>query len=582
MRTASAAQLIDLKARDRKELVRVKVANAADTLVDFSSSFVSATFSADLNAVAVSGTVTFWREQATGSLAPLMNSPAPIAPGRQLTFEVAVIGTGDSVAGGDWVMLFDGLIDDVGWGGSDAQLSVPVRDLGGVLRDTWIESESLYGNDSSPVVIETVMQSLLDDTLGSAVVTLNTVGDPDFGIVLYEQQRQSLDQALGAHRDLIGWDLRYLWDDGESDFLLTFYEPDRAKSAADHTFSADDYFELNDVTQTSVGIRNVIEVRYADDVSVTAEDTTSIATFGRRYMFLDFINNNQISNEASALILATAVLGDVSQPPLTHTSENALFWPVELGDLYEFAPNEVHYSEPQTVAVVGYTHNFGPDGNTTSLQCRGAPSGGTSRWFKKGTIAKRKTEEEEEFVTKTLAESLEVLYTTKLGFSGYTIEQDDPNESLGGFVSKTLITSGVNDLFRAITDEERQDGITLYRSVGVINTNDAPVPLDWAGVRAWLGSQGEGGVTWAVALDPVGVASYTAIEQLSGQSVDEETAPPGLSFVSPDSIVHDDVLVVGTVAAGEGFVIHIRLEIEDDPDTTPQITDDIIILSDTL
>ena len=379
MRTTTAAQLIGLKARNRKELVRVKVANSAAALVDMTGSFVGATFTGSLDAMAVSGSVTFWREQATGSLAPLMNSPAPIAPGRQLTFEVAIIGTADSVGAGDWVMLFDGLIDDVGWGGSESQITVPVRDRAGVLRDTWIETLANYGAATPGTAMATVMQSVLDDTLGTAVVTLNVVGDPDFGILLYEQQRQSLADALGAHRDLIGWDLRYLWDDTSSDFLLTFYEPDRLKAAPDHTFTADDYFDLTEITQTGMGVRNVIEVRYADDVSVTAEDPVSIAVFGRRYMFLDFINNNQIATEAAALVLATAILGDTSQPPLTHVTENALFWPVELGDLYQFEPNEVHYGAIQQVAVTGYQHTFGPDGNTTSLQCRGAPSGGTAR-----------------------------------------------------------------------------------------------------------------------------------------------------------------------------------------------------------
>jgi hypothetical protein len=580
MRAITAGQLTDLGARDRKELVRVKVANAAGSLTDLSSSFLGGSLSATLDAMAVSGTLNFWREQATGSLAPLMNASAPIAPGRQVTVEVAVIGTGDSVAAGDWVMLFDGFVDDVGWGGEDATITVPVRDKAGQLRDTWIETPTVYGNDATPVAMETVMQSILDDTLGTDEVVLETVGDPDFGIVLYQQQRQSLADALAAHRDLIGWDLRYLWDDTEEDFLLTFYEPDRTKTEADHTFTADDYFNITEIAKTGLGVRNVIQVRYADDISVTAVDDASVAEFGRRFMFLDFINNSQISNEASALVLAAAVLADCSQPPLTHTSENALWWPVELGDLYQFVGNEVHYSSAVEVAVAAYTHTFSPDGNTTSLQCRGKPAGGSGRWFTRGQLAKQPLDEQMEEAT--LGEKLGAYYTTAVGSYGFSQVQEVASDSRGGYISITKLTDGINDLFRGVTETERTDSITLYRSFGVINQHET---LTWEGVLAWLTDVGQGGVNWAITLDPEGVDAYDRVGMLSARSPDEETPPttsPALSWYSPDSIVHADVLNIGDVAPGEGFIVHVRLDLDETPDPTPQITDTEIVFSNTV
>jgi hypothetical protein len=487
MRTTTAQQLTDLAALDRKELVRVKVANSAGTMVDFSAYFHGASITASVDNMATSGSVTFWREVPGTSLSPLMSDPAPIDTGRRLTLEVAVIASGATVQESDYVMLFDGTIDDARFGGDDSKLTVPVRDAAATLVDTFIETETVYGDDTNPVAVETVMQDLLDDTLGSSIEIMTVIGDPDFGVNAYTQQRQPLSQALGALRDLNGWDLRYLWSDSASDFVLTFYEPNRSNASPVHVFDSDDYFSLSDVARTARDIRNVCIIKYSATGTATVLDSASVAVYGRRVIFLDYADDLQITTLAQAVALGEAVIGDCSQPPLTHRSENAFFWPVELGDLYTFSANNIHYSAAQDVAVRSYTHTLAPDGNTTSLDCRGSPSGGTMRWYHKETVTRR-TREITAPEQPVLGDTLKLVYTTASGAAGYT-EEGTAATSLGGYASTTEVTTGLNGLFREVTDTERWPG---SRSTGASRRSTrTPTRSPWTGAAC-----GRGCRTW--------------------------------------------------------------------------------------
>jgi len=589
MRTTTAAERTDLAALDRKELVRVYVANSGGSLVEFTDWFHSASLTATIDNIAMSGTVTFWREIATGSpssLVPLMNATAPIAPGRRITVDVGVVSAGETVTSGLWRTIFDGFVDEVEWGGDDSQLVCQVRDKASELLDTYIEVLRTYGDNSSPTAIETVMQTLLDDNLGSAVETLTTVGNPDFGIKLYEQQHMSLAQGLQQLAELIGWDLRYEYVDSPGGFNLVFQEPDRDKTTPDHTFGVDDYFSLVDVAQTQRQVRNVCIVKWTDGTTegeVTATDSASVAELGRQTIILDYTNSPHINTEAKATALAQAVIGDASQPALTHVAECSFFWPVELGDLYRFTANNVHYDANQDVAVTTFTHFLSPEGNTTTLGCRGSPAGSVTRWARKSKITREQTEIVEPDVP-TLLESLKVLYTTKSGTAGYQ-NAGTASGSLGGYISTTEVTADTNGLFESVSDAERQAGGTWYKSIGVINDNDFPSALTWGTVKAWLSDAGSNGVTWSIGTDPVGVADFDRAAKLGAESADDETAPassPAITYVSPDSIVHDDVLSIGNVAPGEGFILHIRLQLSASPDPTPQITDELIYFSDTV
>lgn len=379
----------------RREVVRVRIEDATGAMQDMGDlagvDFVdSVEVSADQNAFARSATIHLRREATAGtttiSLAPLITDH--VAAGRLVEVHYSV--TAPQVPA-SWELLFEGQIDDAGWGGDQAVLSVPCRDRAGILHDVWLESIASYGDDDSPVPIQTVMAQLLTAGLAGKAPALTTVGDPDFGILRDDFGHASLETVLLRLRDLIGWDLRYRLDAGE--YKLTLSEPDSTKTVPDHTFGTDDYFRLSAVELRTGEIRNVVIVLYttADGVDdyVQAVDETSIALLasdhdtGRRLLVLDERQVPLLSTEAAVEYLANAALRDCSQPPLTHVAEQAFSPAIQLGDLVRYEADGIHYDTDQDVAVCGYTHRLSATEASTTVEAQGKPTGGNVRWLRR-------------------------------------------------------------------------------------------------------------------------------------------------------------------------------------------------------
>jgi hypothetical protein len=231
--------------------------------------------------------------------------------------------------------------------------------------------------------------------------------------------------------NLIGWDLRYVWDDVAGEFQLLFSEPDRSKSTPDHTFTTSDYFTLTDVARGRTGVRNKVEVKYDADLSQVVTEDDSITEFGTRYMLLDYSQSLQITTSAAATALGVAVVADTAFPALTHTAEMA-FWPlVELGDLYRYRADGIHYSADQDVAVVAWTHEFrAGEAPTTMLQCRGAPAAGTARWYRKGQRSR---------LVEELAEELAV--PAPLVYAGFVLTLDQNGQTRLAWTGTSQIAS---------------------------------------------------------------------------------------------------------------------------------------------
>lgn len=390
MRATTSAQLTELALADRKELVRVYVDDSGGTPVNYgegaSPNWVDeVTVREDQDQFSAQATVTLFREVDDGaggstSLAPMVEATDAITAGRDVRIDVAVIAQGDSVAAGDWQTLFVGQIDRVRWGGGDSRLIIEARDEGGVLLDTWIESVTDYGDDSTPEDMEAVIQEIIDNNV--AGVTITTPTSPSFGIVQFNQQRMSVAQATRQVTDLIAADFRYRHSSG-STFLPTLTIPDRTKTTPDFTLTAADYFAVSDMELGTHGIRNAVEVIYDEDGnSGTAVVTNSISEYRRRYMLIDASEDPQITTSTLAATLATNVASDLAQPLATQVVECAFYWPVELGDLPQFSANGIHYTSDQNMAVTGFEHRFSSSGPaTTVMRVRGRPSGGTARWI---------------------------------------------------------------------------------------------------------------------------------------------------------------------------------------------------------
>lgn len=407
-RTTTTAQDTALAATDRRTYVRVKVEDPDGSLVDvgdLSSTdfFDQAIIEASSDAPISRGTFSFWRAAGALSLSPLMegstlnrdsgSSYAPlINPGRQITVEVATLLPSATLTSGDWVLIWDGLIDDLDWGAE--RITVHARDRMAQLNDTIIESVSTYGADNGSEDITEVMQEILDDTFGASVWPLTTIGTPAFAIMEYELGNVSVLDALKALADLIGWNLHYRWDESESEFRLTLYEPDRSSTAPTYTFNPDDYYTISNAALGVQGIRNKGEVVYTDTSgdyqSVTDTRSTSVGIYGTRFIRLD-AQGTSILTATQANNLLAALLDDLEDPKAVQTLEAAFHWPIELGDIHTYAANGVHYDTAQNWACFAYTHTIAPDRMRTMIQAAGKPSGGFRRWHQKARPDLRRT-----------------------------------------------------------------------------------------------------------------------------------------------------------------------------------------------
>ncbi|MEK7178556.1 MAG: hypothetical protein AAB721_02800 [Patescibacteria group bacterium] len=254
---------------------------------------------------------------------------------------------------------------------------------------TWTEKGAT--TTTSGTAVETVMQRILNDNALSAV-TLNTPASPAWNITTYAQERTGVWSALRALANQIGYDLRYVWHAGSSDFRLELRAVDRAKTVPDRTFSPDDRFRISKLETKLDGIRNAIRIIYTDSGDrdaqgnpkrkfLTRTNSSSITKYARRFMEVQEAWNSNIDSAAEAQTFGDAILADLATPVAEQECAMPFFPFVELGDLYRFSADGVHYDSDQDLAVVSYQHSFSGDQARTSITCRGKPSGGYRRWL---------------------------------------------------------------------------------------------------------------------------------------------------------------------------------------------------------
>lgn len=402
MRTTTAGELAVLANQSRRYTARVKIANGSGTLIDRTSMFNAAKITHDIDQPVSGATVSFIRSQgSTQSLAPLrtdstlnrLDDGVTYAPAldlnRRITIEVATTAIGAPVLNADYKMLFDGTTDSVN--SEKNPVVLECRDKGAPLVDRWIEAEAFYSTTPVGTAIQTVMQQIIDDVFGAGVHVLYVPVSPAFNIVKYRQQRMSVMDALQDLVQLIGWDVRYKWDDGTSAFRLTLSEPPRTKTVPDYTFGPNAYIDIGQLGIELTNIRNVIEIKFRDsndngnDATVTVSDAPSITKYGRRYFYMQENSaTSPIDTAAEATTMITAALADLKDPKAEQGKNAPLFWPADISDLYRYSPNGVHYNTSQDWAVVEFDHEIAADHFRTNFKVRGGPAGQYNTWLGRG------------------------------------------------------------------------------------------------------------------------------------------------------------------------------------------------------
>lgn len=267
--------------------------------------------------------------------------------------------------------------------------------VGGTVADGSVVWRCEVATATGGVSMENIVQQMLNDSPVS--VTLYAPDASSFLMNPWKQEREPVFEAVRKVAQLIGWDVCPRYDSAGA-YRLQLYKPDRAAAVPVRTFTASNYADVASLSLGLENIRNVLRVVYSDSTSlgsdgktprrksVTATAAASVTAYGRRYMEIAEEATSQIDTPDEASALASAALSDLSTP-YASLEVDAYFFPwVQVGDLYRFEANDVHFDGDQDLAVVGYSHDaqLGGDGEQTfrtSLTCRGKPSGGRDRWL---------------------------------------------------------------------------------------------------------------------------------------------------------------------------------------------------------
>jgi hypothetical protein len=394
VRTTSGPEDTVLSAPTYQISNRLKIANGSGTMKDWTSWIETHDTDENIDQPISQLELGIRRDNGpTLSLAPLrtdstlnvLDDNVTYAPaidvGRAITWESATTPVGTAPVSGDWKLIFSGNIDDVDW--EQSPMKVTARDLGFDLADTWIEDEVSYSAIGS---LESGIQRQLDNTFGVGVKPLNTPVSPGYALNAFKQQVQSVEDAIEALEQLIGWDVRYRWDNGTNQFKLTLSDPGRATVVPAYTFGPSRVLSVRKLGFKKTSVRNVIIVSYKDVTTgtrqtITVSDATSITRYKRQVLLITEPDDSPVNSSVEATTMGNNALADLKDPKADLEVEMLFWWPAQLNDLYRFSANGRHFNSNQDLAVVGIQHHVSMNQQRTTLTLRGKPTGGYDSWL---------------------------------------------------------------------------------------------------------------------------------------------------------------------------------------------------------
>lgn len=274
--------------------------------------------------------------------------------GREVQVYWALTAVG--VAPSTWYFGFHGRLDEIDWA-DPTKVRCPFRDLGGILSDADITTEVTYAAGT----LESVLQTMLNDTMGVGVITLFTPVATGITITSFKQPAETnlFDALRQLARENGGYDLRYKYDSGTGTFRLTLYLPDLVSTTPTISISASQYLTVNEMKENRDPIKNIVTVSYRTG-KLTVSDLASITAYGPRFMPIDL--SDSMDSAAGATAAANAALNDSAQPLADHAVENLFYPHVQIRDVIGFAANLDLYSAGQNYSVVSWEHTCGPAG----------------------------------------------------------------------------------------------------------------------------------------------------------------------------------------------------------------------------
>ncbi len=427
MRALTAAQSAALAAPRYQAIIRVLCDNGTGAMVDLST-LVGANWiktvkwSETMDDRCGKFTITLMRERYSQSLAPMVQNsqlntltgsylPA-LAVGRKIEIDTAVIALDAAVQSTDWVISFQGAIDTIDPGKVDFEIEIDGRDLGGAVADRVAEA-TIVCNAGANLELETSMQDDVVNgcytppggTLDATAPTLFTPTSPSW--VLSTQYGVNVGEGcldkLSQLAEQIGWDVRFLWDNGTGAFRLTLWQPPRTAPAVNESFEPGQIWGVQQLESDRSWVRNVVSVMYGqtsppggvvgggaylDPFSpIVVTSPTSITKYGRRFCQIGLAATSNILDSTHATDLANAVLSDLEDPLLVAQVQMPFRPEVMLGDYYTFNAPTPWWDQAQSLGVTGIAHEFdlpadkGDQAKTqTILTVRGYPGGSVGDW----------------------------------------------------------------------------------------------------------------------------------------------------------------------------------------------------------
>lgn len=425
MRTLTAQQTQLLTQQRYGCAVRVLCDNGLGTLTDLTtlSGFnwvKSVKWSESVDDRAAKFTIVLQREVYKKSLAPLVTASQlnvatgaylpQVQVGRHIQIQTALFPMETPPAALTWILSLDGYIDTIDPGKGDFEIEIAGRDLGGRILDRVAEA-SLPLNAGGSSLLETSMQNdvingiftpplgTLDPIAPTLFVptspgwTLSQLGAIQIGTSCLDQLSQMAQQ--------IGWDVRYLWDNGTSAFRLTLYQPQRTAPSVNETFTQAQYWSVSQVATDAAWVRNVVSVAYGNTTGgaggggayvdpfspLVVSNPASIAKYGRKFCQIGLAASNNIFDSTHANSLAQSVLSDLQDPIMVLSADLPFRPEVMLGDYDTFKAPTPWFDVDTSLGVIGIAHSFDNPGDkgdsaqcSTTLTLRGYPSGSINDW----------------------------------------------------------------------------------------------------------------------------------------------------------------------------------------------------------
>lgn len=329
-----------------------------------------------------------------------------VAIQRDVLIEMARVPLGQAAASTDWVQRFHGHIDEIDWGG-DGVVRVSCRDDGGRLVDDFIadnlEMPLTTGGACAvdPVTgdprgsLEEAIQDLLDQH--AYPLTLNAPTPANLCLIPWEQRRDNIMAAARACAGVKAWDFGYRFDEspGQNTSRPTLIDPGRDRIDADGVFERADYGTLSRASIDVHGVRNRVMITFADRDDLdsdlnrvvrteTYEDTTSRDDFGGffRTIFITEGSTQPIDEVGEADDMGEGILADLKDPLVVVEAPDTVgFFEAELGDIYTFIGDNVHWTGDQILAASAVRLDYKDGAATCVLGLRGKPTAGSRRWL---------------------------------------------------------------------------------------------------------------------------------------------------------------------------------------------------------